>query len=359
LAKRIAVVGSGIVGASIAWHLAKAGAAVTVIDGSDTGGLATRASWASINASWGNPEPYFRLRHRSMTEWRRIDREIPGLFVNWCGGLIFDLPPDELEAFAATQSSWGYGIKRLGRSEILAIEPNLREVPDLAMHVAEEGMTEPLPAARAMLAGATALGARIVAHARVKWLTEADGRVSGVVTDEGTVEADETVIAAGAGTVQILDSIGIGLKLRTPPGLLACSKPVGELLRGLVMTPGLHVRQTAEGRLVAGTDFGGADPLDQPEDVARQIHGRVQDLIRGAEDAVLDFHTIGYRPTPADGYPVIGRPRRREGLYVAVTHSGVTLAPAIGLFAARELLEERRDPLLAPFHPDRPEIACS
>ncbi|MBC8035894.1 MAG: FAD-binding oxidoreductase, partial [Rhizobiales bacterium] len=47
----------------------------------------------------------------------------------------------------------------------------------------------------------------------------------------------------------------------------------------------------------------------------------------------------------------------RDGLYVAVTHSGVTLAPAIGLFAARELLEGRRDPLLASYGPDRRELA--
>ncbi len=356
MAKRVLIVGSGIIGASIAWHLAKAGAAVTVLDGGDAGGLATRFSWAWINASWGNPEPYFRLRERAMLEWRRLAREVPGLAVNWCGGLIWDLPPDELEAYAKQHSAWGYGIRRVDRAEILRIEPNLKNPPDLALHVAEEGVTEPLAAASAMLAGAEALGAQVIAHAHVKWLVEDGGRVAGVMTEEGVIHADEIVIAAGAGTVQLLDSIGIKFKLTTPPGLLAHSKPAGELLRGLVMSPGLHVRQTAEGRLVAGTDFAGAAPVGQAGDKARELHAKVQAMIKGAEAVELDFHTLGYRPHPADGYPAIGRPRNRVGLYIAVMHSGITLAPAVGLFAAQELLEETRDPLLSLYHPDRPAL---
>ncbi|MGO4842863.1 FAD-binding oxidoreductase, partial [Rhizobiaceae sp. 2RAB30] len=42
-----------------------------------------------------------------------------------------------------------------------------------------------------------------------------------------------------------------------------------------------------------------------------------------------------------------------NGVYVAVMHSGVTLAPAVGLFAAEEILSGRRDPLLAPYGADR------
>ena len=64
MAKRVIVIGAGIIGAAIAWHLAKAGAVVTVIDEGKPGGVATPNSWGWINASWGNPEPYFRLRMR-------------------------------------------------------------------------------------------------------------------------------------------------------------------------------------------------------------------------------------------------------------------------------------------------------
>lgn len=356
MTKRIIVIGSGIIGAAIAWHLAKASAAVTVIEAGEPGGLATRASWAWINASWGNPEAYFRLRQRSMLEWRRMDREVPGLAVNRCGGLIWDLPPEDLDAFASAHAKWGYGIRRVERGEILRIEPNLKQAPDYAYHVAEEAVVEPLAAARAMLAGAQAEGVEVLGHTHVKWLVEDGSRVAGVMTDEGVIHADETVVAAGGGSQQLLESVGVTLKLTTPPGLLTHSRPAGELLRGLIMAPGLHVRQTAEGRLVAGTDFAGADPMGRPDEMARELHAKVQAMVKGAWAVELDFHTIGYRPTPADGFSAIGRPRNREGLYAVVTHSGVTLAPALGLFAAGELLEGLRDPLLSPYHPDRPAL---
>lgn len=100
----------------------------------------------------------------------------------------------------------------------------------------------------------------------------------------------------------------------------------------------------------------GADPLGRADELAGELHRKVQALVSGAERVELDFHTVGYRPTPADGFPAIGRPRSRDGLYAAVTHSGITLAPVIGCFAAREIIDGQRDPLLAPYHLERPEL---
>ena len=357
MSKSVIIIGGGIIGASIAWHLAKAGVAVTVLDAGEPGGIATAASWAWINASWGNPEPYVRLRMRAMAEWRSLDREVPGLAVNWCGGLIWDLAPAALEDFARQHRAWGYELNRLDARAILAREPSLKKVPDFGYLAPGEAMVEPVKAALTLLAGARDLGARVLSGARAKWLIEEDGLVAGVHTEEGPLHADETIIAAGAATPELLASIGISLKIETPAGLLAHSKPARELLRGLVMTPGLHVRQTAEGRLVAGTDFGGSDPTDRPAEMAEELMSKVRALISGAEDLELDFHTVGFRPTPADGFPALGRPGGRPGLYVAVTHSGITLAPAIGLFARDEIVDGRRDPLLQPYSPDRAALA--
>ena len=86
--RHIVVVGAGILGASIAWHLVRGGARVTVVEAADRGGVATRASWAWINASWGNPEPYFHLRRRSMAAWRTWAEALPALGVAWPGGLL-------------------------------------------------------------------------------------------------------------------------------------------------------------------------------------------------------------------------------------------------------------------------------
>ena len=163
MAKRVIIVGGGIIGASFAYHLARAGADVTVLDASKhVGGVATPNSWAWINASWGNPEHYFRLRHHSMGLWRALDKAVPGLTVNWCGGLLWDLDDAALKAYVKQQSAWGYGVRLVDGDEAIRLEPGLRDAPGLAAHVAEEGVVEPVHAVEVLLEAAQALGADVL-----------------------------------------------------------------------------------------------------------------------------------------------------------------------------------------------------
>ena len=349
VARQVIVIGAGIIGASIAWHLTRAGAQVTVIAGSGAGGVATPNSFAWINASWGNPEPYFRLRTRAMAEWTRLAADLPGIPLAWCGGLCWDLPAAELETYAAEHSAWGYGIERVDRAGAARIEPNLTALPDFALHVPGEGVAEPVAATRALLADAERRGARMMTGTIVTALTQTNGKVVGVDTPAGSIVADEVVIAAGVGSPGIAATVGIKLPIETPPGLIVHSRPYEKLLNGLVLAERLHMRQTAEGRIIAGSDFGGADPGMDAEATARDLFAEMKAMLRGADGLELDFHTVGYRPTPIDGFPIIGRAEGVNGLYVAVMHSGITLAPAAGLFAAREILDGERDPLLEPY----------
>ncbi len=349
--KKVVVVGAGIIGASIAHHLTKAaGCAVTVLEADASGGLATRHSFAWINASWGNPEFYFHFRRRAMAEWRQLAIDVPAVGVDFCGGLIWDLPRAELEAFATQHEAWGYGVRRVDRAGALAVEPALKAPPDFALHVAEEGMVEPVVAARALLSAAGI----VPRAATVSSLVSRAGRVIGVATDIGVIDADEVVLAAGAQTAFLAGTIGLSMAMTAPAGLVAHSAPTGaKLLQGLVLSPEFHVRQTLEGRLIAGADFAGADPKDDGQAVAEKLLDQVRAMVRGSEELGLDFFTVGHRPTPADGYPLIGRPGETPDLYVAVMHSGITLAPLVGVLAARELASGERDPLLAPYDPDR------
>ncbi|RUY09007.1 FAD-binding oxidoreductase [Mesorhizobium sp. M2A.F.Ca.ET.040.01.1.1] len=350
--KQVIVIGAGIIGASIAWHLTKAGARVTVVSESGAGGVATPNSFAWINASWGNPEIYFQLRIRAMAEWKRMASDLPRLPLVWCGGLCFDLPPDRLEAYAAEHSSWGYGIERVDARRAGQIEPNLAELPDFALRVAEEGVAEPVATTKALLADAERRGARIAAGT-VDRLALVNGNVTGVVVSGEIIGADDVVIAAGAGAPAIAATAGIELPIETPPGLIVHSRPYDKLLNGLVLADRLHMRQTAEGRIIAGSDFGGGDPGEHPDTAARELFAAMKAMLSGADGLELDFHTVGYRPTPVDGFPIVGRAEGAGGLYVAVTHSGITLAPVLGLFAAREILEGERDVLLTPYGLER------
>ncbi len=231
--QHVVVVGSGIVGASIAWHLTRDGAAVTVV-AEDIGGVATTNSFAWINASWGNPEFYFHFRRRSMAEWKRLARELPGLPLSWCGGICWDLPPDQLEAFAVEHRSWGYDIERLDSAAIAAREPCLAHVPDFALSVLEEGAVEPAAAARLLLADAETRGAKFV-NAAVDGLIRSGERIAGIVSSAGIIEADHIVLAAGAGSTPLAAAVGVTLPLQAPPGLIVHSRPFERRLNGLVI----------------------------------------------------------------------------------------------------------------------------
>ncbi len=347
--KSIIVIGAGIIGASLTWHLAKAGARVTLVEAGEVGGVATPNTFAWINASWGNPRDYFRLRTRSMHEWTRLAKAVPGLPLAWTGGLLWDLPRTDLETYVATYASWGYGIRKVQAEEIRHIEPNLAEVPELAVYVAGEGAVEPVAAVRALVADAERLGAAVRTGVNATRLVQAAGRIVGIETMAGPLAADEVVIAAGAATPVIAATAGVEVPLETPPGLIVHSKPHGKLLAGLVMAERLHMRQTMEGRVIAGSDFGGADPGADPQGTARALFAAMQAMLKGGETLEFDSFTVGYRPTPADGYPIVGPAPGHPGLYLAVMHSGMTLAPAVGLFAAKEIIDGADEALLAPY----------
>jgi glycine/D-amino acid oxidase-like deaminating enzyme len=351
--RNVLIVGAGIIGASVAWHLARAGARVTIVEAGEPGGIATGNSWAWINASWGNPESYFRLRIRAMDEWRRLERELPEIRVAWVGGLLWELPPGQLEAFAAEHTAWGYDLRRVDAVEAQRIEPRLAAPPDFALHAPGEGAVEPQAAAQTLLAAARSLGATVIANTAVRSINLRAGRVIGVETQSGAIVADQVVIAAGAGTPTLAARVGLALPIAALPALLVVTKPHRKLLNGLVMPPGVQVRQTTEGRLVATASFDGTNPGADPALAANDLLHAMRGLLRGSGALALESHAIGHRPIPADGLPIVGGSDAIDGLYLSVMHSGITLAAAVGRFLAEEVMTGRRHPLLASYGPGR------
>lgn len=348
---RIIVIGAGIIGASIAWHLAREGAQVTIAAPA-TAPQASAGSFAWINASWGNPAPYVAFRRRSMAEWHLMAAEVPGLSLRATGSLTYDLPAAELAAYRDGHSALGYALRTVTADEIRRIEPNLAAIPEMALHALEEGAADPLPAIRALLDDALRRGARRLFEP-VTGLVASGGRLTGIRTGTAEIAADHVVLAAGIDCPALLKSLDITLPLDCPPGLIVHSRPVQPLINGLVIAPDLHLRQTGEGRLIAGSDFGGSAPGEDPAETARALFDTVRAAIRGGERLDMEDFTLGLRPTPVDGLPMIGPVPGLEGLSLAVMHSGITNAPATGLFLAREILTGETEPLLADYRPAR------
>ena len=131
---RILVIGAGIIGAAIAYHLARRGAAVTVIDRDEPTSGATSASFAWINASFGNPKPYYLLRVQAMQDFYRLDSELAGaLGVNWSGCLTWDLTQAELQEYAHVHAAFKHDADAKTTLTPVSKSEALRDLVDQSM----------------------------------------------------------------------------------------------------------------------------------------------------------------------------------------------------------------------------------
>ena len=76
-------------------------------------------------------------------------------------------------------------------------------------------------------------------------------------------------------------------------------------------------------------------------------------LLPGLDDVAIESAYIGWRPLPVDGHPVLGSSPGRPDVYLAIMHSGVSLAPIVGQVVAHELIEGNPIGRLEPFRPTR------
>jgi len=367
----VGVVGAGILGASIAWHLAEAGARVTVFDKAGPAAGATRNSFAWINA-FVDDAHYRDLRLASLLGWHTLDRRL-GVGITWDGYLNWATDPagtEVVRANAAQLAGSPYPTQSLTAAEVCRLSPQLRPGQvTAALYSAIDGHLDPVHATQCLLTGARRLGATVRYPCAIRSIELRGGRLAGVRTDQGHVALDLLVVATGVDTPALLAPCGYALELRHAPGILAHSKPVAPLTRIIHDGPGtLSFKQMADGRLV-GTDS--PDPPDLPvhaqirtettdfPDLAiREMHGRrilgkIAAVMPETQGAELEWLSLGFRPMPLDERPIVGAVPGTHGLYLAVTHSGITLAPILGRYMTAEVLDETRAAALAPYRPDR------
>ena len=234
----VVVIGGGIVGASIAWHLSSE-TNVTVI-AEDIGGVATPNSFAWLNAASTDKKFYYDFRLRSMERWKEIEQVIDSLPIHWGGTTTWDQSPEELEAAKNNASAWGYDVIRVDKTEIEEIEPHVEDaiLPEWGLAYGQEGALEAEIAAKQMIEQVEKRGGKFI-EARAKGFTKTDGRVSGVVLDSGeTIPADHVIVAAGLGSVALLATENIKLPLESSEGLLVNTKPTSRrLINGVINAP--------------------------------------------------------------------------------------------------------------------------
>lgn len=351
----IIVIGGGIVGASLAWHLAKEKEVIIIAE--TLGGVVTPKSFGWLNAAAATEKYYYDFRRRSMARWAEIGKELPNLPISWCGTLTCDKTPEERAEFEKHQLKWGTNIKRLSPSDLAALESEIDEAQfssaEWGLHVPEEGTLEADVAAAQLVSEAQKMGAKLLKTSVTGFLKEKNGRVSGVMTGSGAVRGSHVVLAAGLGSVPLLATENIKLPLNGREGLIVNSSPMEKrYMKSLIRLPDLHMRQTLDGQIRFGASFAGGDPGPNPQEEAERLFKNMQKGFKKGSELEFGNYTIGVRPDPEDGIPILGS-TGLEGLDVAVMHSGVTNAALVGELLSKKILQGIEDPMLSHYRLDR------
>ena len=340
---RIVVIGAGIVGASLAYHLASKGAKVTVVEAGGIASGVTGTSFAWINTSCAGPDPIAALRGGAIVAWRRLETQVPGLTLRWHGALSYGTQDGRVSSSS----------KLINRSRIAQLEPQLRQPPQQAVYEPEQGALDAVAATHALLATAKALGTTVRTHTPVLGFTVRDARVTGVETATGLIEADMVVLAAGTGTASLAQKLGASLPIHASPAIFLRYQAPPGLVRGIISSHAMEVRQAEDGTMLAAEDYVDDAPDKQPAAIAQRTASAIREELEGAEAIAPAFACIGLRPMPLDGVPVIGDLPQVEGAYVCAMHPGVVLAAIVGQLASGEIVTGEPASALAACRPAR------
>jgi glycine/D-amino acid oxidase-like deaminating enzyme len=369
---RIGIVGGGIVGAAIAMRCARAGADVTLLEKTAPAAGATSKSFAWINPFMDDPH-YMRMRLKATERWRALDQPL-GMKVIWGGYVGFSDRASDRGRMAVQSkhlAEAGHPTRSLDTEALKQISPAIdpgalveATWSDLGGHV------DPVHATNRFLAAAKRAGARILYPSPVTAIEPAADGVT-VVTPRGPLRFDRLVIASGVDAPAMLAPLGYTLRLLHKPGALVHSKPLPKMTRIVYDGPGeLEFKQAADGSVVA---LEASNPPPIP------VHAEIRDHVMAFPPGIAEMHgarilsklapympgiaraevgavTLGFRPYPADGFPVVGPVPGAPAVSVCVTHSGVTLAPLLGDYMASELIAGEAEPMLAPYRPTRNSI---
>ena len=349
---RIAVAGGGIVGSSIAYHLACRGAQVFLLEKERPASGATGNSFAWINADHDKqPRHYNDLNHLSMLAYRQLEKELEGnLQVQWGGRLGWTGDKQQsrsLKRRVREHQEWGYATQLIDEKMFRKLEPKI--VPGLVLaaeYAKEEGSVNPKDANRSLVEKACQLGAQVEYPCAVTGLDIRSGRLHGVKTTRGDFETDALVIACGVDTPGLAKMAGIDVPMVKSPGLLAHTKPTSRILHRVVRAPGVEMKQQLDGRIVTGVGDRGHLVSEKSYEEGEKALARAVPFVPQLKNVELEHVTVGWRPLPRDRHPVIGFAECCPDIYLAVMHSGVTLSPIVGRLAALEILDDVRVEML-------------
>ncbi|PAE23402.1 FAD-dependent oxidoreductase [Bacillus sp. 7894-2] len=361
------VIGAGILGASAAYHLAKAGAKVTIIDRKDPG-QATDAA-AGIICPWLSQrrnKAWYALAKGGAAYYQTLIRELEKdgeteTGYQQAGAVSLHTDPAKLEKMEERALKRRGDAPEMGEITPLSPEQTSRLFPALAkeyasVHVSGAARVNGRALRDALLRAAEKHGAEVV-QGSAELVCQED-EITAVTANGKQYEAESVISAAGAWAGELLEPLGIQLDVKPQKAQIVHLQLEGEDTADwpVVMPPNnQYILAFEGGRIVIGAtheDDMGYD-LRVTAGGLNDIFEKALAIAPGLLNGTFTEARVGFRPYTPGFLPIIGQIPGLRGLYIAngLGASGLTAGPFLGAQAARLALGQEIDIDLSLYDP--------
>ena len=351
----VVVIGGGVRGMAVAYFLSKAGVKVAVLERRFICAGASGLNTGYANVSGKGPRFYTELSKMSADMYPALNDELGrGIEYERNGSIEVVETEQEWEKQAKTVEERnrveGLNMCMLGIKEIREMEPALSPHLLGGSFCPIDGSLNPLKLTRALAKKATGNGTRIFTGNEVVDIRVADSRIEEVVTDHMRFSTHVVVNAAGIHVPRIAKMVGIHVPVNPERGQLTITQALPPLI-SRVIGP---YKQFEDGHILIGAtnESVGENTGVTVEMLADRVRQAIR-IIPALKFAHGIRCTAALRPMPPDRLPIYQKMEEIRDFYVAVGHSGVTLAPITGKIFSELITQGDTDVSLDTYRVER------
>jgi sarcosine oxidase subunit beta len=376
----VIIIGGGVIGCSIAYHLARRKAKVAVLEAGDLAAGSSGACDGLVFLQSKKPGVHLNLALASRERFIDLENElsVPIEFSS-CGGMVIIEEQDQMQAmrtFVDRQVQGGLAVSLLDAGQARELEPELSANIAGATWSGLDGQVNPIALTQGLALGARKLGTEILTRTAVNSFVRDKGRVQAVHTNHGRFEAQVIVLAAGVWTAGLGSMLDLHIPITPRKGQLVVTQPARSLLGRPMLSAtyiaakfdpelagsgdqGVSMEQTAHDTLLLGStrEFAGFDHSTTRQGITRIVR-RCAALVPALKELHIIRSFAGLRPYTPDGLPILGPAPGVDNMYIAAGHEGdgIALAPITGELMAQMIWEDRTDIPLHEFSADRESL---
>lgn len=342
----IAIIGGGVIGNSIAYHLARQGQRVLVIERAEIA-AEPAASWASAGGvrRQGRHPAEAQLANEAIQRWPTLSEELAADLHYRQGGQLLlaesDSEATQIAAYVQQQQNMGFtDVRLLNRAAVHQLVPGLNPQVIAGSYSPADGQASPPHTTRAFAQAAQRLGATYFTNTTALSLLTHASRVTAVRTTQGDIAAQHIILAAGAWSDELALTAGLRLPISTVALQMLLSTPAQPgILQPVIsaVSRQLSLKQLDDGSFFIGGGWPGDVSPDRRSCTLRpaSIAGNwstASDLLPAVAHQRIASSWCGLEAQSIDDIPFIGHAPGLDGLTLALGFSGhgFALAPAVG-----------------------------